>query len=93
MPVEQLQTVVLEDFNSYTTEPWPVALLWARMAFQFQQTFLTEAVEEAAAMPAKRQRQCLDATVGCTVLVGAEVALDKDLQAARAETERRALWL
>jgi len=92
MPVEQLQTVVLEDFNSYTTEPWPVALLWAKMDFQFQQASLTEAVEEAAAMPAKRQRQCLEVMVGCTVREEAGVAQGRDLIAARVELARKALW-
>jgi hypothetical protein len=55
MPVEQLQTVVLEDFNSYTTEPWPVALLWAKMDSRFQLTFRMVGVEGVEEMPAKRQ--------------------------------------
>jgi hypothetical protein len=93
MPVEQLQTEELEDSNTFTTERWPVALLWGRMAFPYQPTFLMEAAVEVEEMPVRQSQQCLEAMEVFMEPVVVEVERDKDLIAALVGLVRKELLL
>jgi hypothetical protein len=83
----------LAGFSSFTMAQPLAQLLKGKMGFRFQPICHMGEQVEVEAMQAKRQQQCLAATVGVMEQAAAAVALGRNLPAARAAMALKAsLW-